>query len=70
LQLAEFQASHATIVALAGQVSRAVMERYSDIRMEVKRRAANRSGWTNFATGAAQVGHRFLHRTNPKGIIG
>lgn len=40
-RLAESQASDSTVMALAGHVSRAMMERYSHIRMEAKRRAVD-----------------------------
>jgi integrase len=36
-RLAESQASDSTVMALAGHVSRAMMEKYSHIRMEAKR---------------------------------
>jgi integrase len=38
-QLAEGGASDATIMAIAGHVSRRMLERYSHVRMEAKRRA-------------------------------
>ena len=37
------QSSDSTVMALAGHVSRAMMERYSHIRMEAKRRAGTTS---------------------------
>jgi integrase len=40
-RLAESQASDSTVMALAGHVSRAMMERYSHIRMEAKRKAVS-----------------------------
>jgi hypothetical protein len=40
-RLAESLASDSTVIALAGHVSRAMMERYSHIRIEAKRK-----GWT------------------------
>jgi integrase len=47
-RLAESQASNSTVMALAGHVSRAMMERYSHIRMEAKRRAVNDLSGTDF----------------------
>ena len=41
-------------MALAGHVSRAMMERYSHIRMEAKRRAVDDLSGTDFAPGVAQ----------------
>jgi len=41
-------------MALAGHVSRAMMERYSHIRMEAKRRAVDGLSGTDFALGVAQ----------------
>jgi integrase len=49
-RLAESQASDSTVMALAGHVSRAMMERYSHIRMEAKRRGEH--------VGKPQVGAR------------
>ena len=43
-RLAESQASDSTVMALAGHVSRKMMERYSHIRMEAKRMNADGSG--------------------------
>lgn len=40
-KLAEGQASDQTIMAIAGHVSRKMLERYSHIRMEAKRRAVD-----------------------------
>ena len=40
-RLAESQASDSIVMALAGHVSRAMMERYSHIRMEAKRKAVD-----------------------------
>lgn len=40
-KLAESQASDSTIMAIAGHLSRAMLERYSHIRMEAKREAMN-----------------------------
>jgi hypothetical protein len=47
-------------MALAGQVSRAMMERYSHIRMEAKRRAVDRLGGTDFEPGVAQNWAQFF----------
>jgi integrase len=53
-KLAESQASDSTVMALAGHVSRAMMERYSHIRMEAKRRAVDGLSGTDFEPGVAQ----------------
>jgi hypothetical protein len=41
-------------MVLAGHVSRAMMERYSHIRMEAKRRAVDNLSETDFEPGVAQ----------------
>ena len=53
-RLAESQASDSTVMALAGHVSRAMMERYSHIRMEAKRRAVDDLSGTDFEPSVAQ----------------
>jgi integrase len=53
-RLAESQASDSTVMALAGHVSRAMMERYSHIRMEAKRRAVDTLSGAEFEPGVAQ----------------
>jgi integrase len=53
-RLAESQASDSTVMALAGHVSRAMMERYSHIRMEAKRRAVDTLSGTDFEPTVAQ----------------
>src|SRR3984885_8457601 len=53
-RLAESQASDSTVMALAGHVSRAMMERYSHIRMEAKRRAVDDLSGTDFDSDVAQ----------------
>ncbi len=59
-RLAESQASDSTVVALAGHVSRVMMESYSHIRMEAKRRAVDYLSGTDFEPGVAQNGAQFL----------
>jgi integrase len=59
-RLAESQASDSTIMALAGHVSHAMMERYSHIRMEAKRRAVDTLSGTDFEPGVAQNWAQFL----------
>jgi hypothetical protein len=49
-----------TVMALAGHVSRAMMERYSHIRMEAKRRAVDDLSGTDFEPGVAQNWAQFL----------
>jgi len=53
-RLAESQASDSTVMALAGHVSRAMMERYSHIRMEAKRKAVDDLSGKDFEPGVAQ----------------
>jgi integrase len=59
-RLAESQASDSTVMALAGHVSRAMMERYSHIRMEVKRKAVDTLSGTDFEPGVAQNWAQFF----------
>ena len=47
-------------MALAGHVSRAMMERYSHIRMEAKRRAVDDLSGKDFEPGVAQNWPSFL----------
>src|SRR5712664_3073990 len=47
-------------MALAGHVSRAMMERYSHIRMEAKRRAVDDLCGTDFEPGVAQNWAQFF----------
>jgi len=59
-RLAESQASDSTVMALAGHVSRAMMERYSHIRMEAKRRAVDNLSGADFEPGVAQNWAQFF----------
>ena len=59
-RLAESQASDSTIMALAGHVSRAMMERYSHIRMEAKRRAVDTLSGADFEPSVAQNWAQFF----------
>jgi integrase len=59
-RLAESQASDSTVMALAGHVSRAMMERYSHIRMEAKRKAVDDLSGTDFEPGVAQNWAQFF----------
>jgi len=59
-RLAESQASDSTVMALAGHVSRAMMERYSHIRMEAKRKAVDTLSGTDFEPGVAQNWAQFV----------
>jgi integrase len=59
-RLAESQASDSTVMALAGHVSRKMMERYSHIRMEAKRKAVDTLSGTDFEPGWAQNGAQFF----------
>jgi integrase len=59
-RLAESQACDSTVMALAGHVSRAMMERYSHIRMEAKRHAVDNLSGTDFEPGVAQNWAQFF----------
>jgi integrase len=59
-RLAESQASDSTVMALAGHVSRAMMERYSHIRMDAKRRAVDGLSGTDFEPSVAQNWAQFF----------
>jgi integrase len=59
-RLAESQASDSTVMALAGHVSRAMMERYSHIRMEAKRKAVEDLSGKDFEPGVAQNWAQFF----------
>jgi integrase len=63
-RLAESQASDSTVMALAGHVSRAMMERYSHIRMEAKRKAVDILSGTDFEPGVAQNWAQFFVSEN------
>jgi len=47
-------------MSIAGHVSRAMMERYSHIRMEAKRRAVDDLSGTDFEPGVAQNWAQFF----------
>jgi integrase len=59
-RLAESQASDSTVMALAGHVSRAMMERYSHIRMDAKRKAVDTLSGTDFEPSVAQNWAQFF----------
>ena len=59
-RLAESQASDSTVLALAGHVSRAMMKRYSHIRMKAKRKAVDTLSGTDFEPGVAQNWAQFF----------
>jgi len=65
-RLAESQASDSTVMALAGHVSRAMMERYSHTRMEAKRRAVDDLSGTDFDSGVAQNWARYFVSEKPE----
>ena len=58
-ELAESQASDATIMAIAGHVSRRMLERYSHVRMEAKRTALEA-----LAVSTKTAGYDTNHDTN------
>jgi integrase len=59
-QLAENGASDSTIMAIAGHVSRRMLERYSHVRMEAKRNAMEA-----LAVSTKAAGYDTTHDTNP-----
>jgi integrase len=59
-QLAENGASDSTIMAIAGHVSRRMLERYSHVRMEAKRTAME-----TLAVSTKTAGYDTSHDTNP-----
>jgi integrase len=65
-RLAESHTSDSTVMALAGHVSRAMLERYSHIRMEAKRRAVNDLSGTDFEPGVAQNWAQYFISENPE----
>ena len=72
-RLAESQASGSTVMALAGHVSRAMMERYSHIRMEAKRKAfddiAEEPSQAVFERDRAQNWHNRQTTKTPLSVI-
>ena len=52
--------SDSTVMALAGHVSRAMMKRYSHIRMEAKRKAVDTLRGQDFEPSVAQTWAQFL----------
>ena len=60
-QLAESGASDSTIMAIAGHVSRRMLERYSHVRMEAKRKAME-----TLATSTKKAGYDTNHDTNTR----
>jgi integrase len=61
-QLAESGAADSTIMAIAGHVSRRMLERYSHVRMEAKR-----SAMETLAASTRTAGYDTSHDTNVKG---
>ena len=59
-QLSANGASDSTILAIAGHVSRRMLERYSHVRMEAKRTA-----FEVLAVSAKMAGYETTHDTNP-----
>ena len=53
-------------MALAGHVSRAMMDRYSHIRMEAKRRAVDTMSGTDFDSGGAKNWAHYFISENPE----
>jgi integrase len=61
--LAESGASDSTIMAIAGHVSRRMLERYSHVRMEAKRKAVE-----SLSKGTGMGGYDTNHDTNNRGL--
>jgi integrase len=64
-KLAESQTSDMTIMAIAGHVSRRMLEHYSRIRMDAKRAALDGISTPLFQTGVHQNVHQFLNPQIP-----
>jgi integrase len=62
-QLAESDASDSTIMAIAGHVSRRMLERYSHVRMEAKRKAME-----TLALSSKTAGYDTNHDTNARPV--
>jgi integrase len=65
-KLAESQASEHTLMAIAGHVSRRMIEHYSHIRMEAKRTALDAIAKPNSAAGVAQNWAQSLKEEKPR----
>jgi len=65
-KLAEGQASEQTIMAIAGHVSRKMLEHYSHIRMEAKRAALDAIAGQPSQAAFRQVWHKIGHHRQPK----
>jgi len=63
-QLAANGTSDSTIMAIAGHVSRRMLERYSHVRMEAKRNAMEA-----LATSTKSAGYDTTHDTNPPVVM-
>jgi integrase len=63
-RLAGSQTSDSTVMALAGHVSRVMMERYSHVRNEAKRKAVENLSWAEFNSGWAQNRAQFFVSEN------
>jgi len=71
-ELAESQASDATIMAIAGHVSRQMLEHYSHVRLEVKRRALEALSIVSVSTGTGNksAGYDTNNDTKPSSAGG
>ena len=65
-RLAESQASDSTVMALAGHFSRAMIERYSHLRIEAKRRAVDDLSGTDFDSGVAHNWAQYFVSEKPE----
>ena len=61
--LAEFGASGSAMMAIAGHTSRRMLERYSHVRMEAKRKAVE-----SLSKGTGMGGYDTNHDTNNRGL--
>ena len=62
-ELAESQASDATIMAIAGHVSRQMLEHYSHVRLDLKHKALDGLGTARSDFGGKQAGYDTNHDT-------
>src|SRR6516164_10933762 len=65
-ELAESQASDATIMAIAGHVSRQMLEHYSHVRLDLKRKALEALSTQRGNSEGKPAGYDTNHDTKPK----
>src|ERR1700720_1890515 len=65
-ELAESQASDATIMAIAGHVSRQMLEHYSHVRLDLKRKALDRLATHKWDSESKPTGYDTNNDTRPR----